>query len=473
MGITKLLHINRDTSAGGSTHLQDALNYIMKPEKTEQGLLIGGGNCLFSIPDIAYENMMQTKQIWGKQEGRQAYHYVISLDKGEGNSEVMMDIMERFCREYLGDDYEYVYTVHTDREHMHGHVIFNSVSRINGKKYRYKQGDWQRYIQPITNRLCERHGLSTIRLGREFDFSIGDWKEAMRNDMEECRSCSVSYDDFLQHLKSIGYTVHDSPKHKYLTLVPPGKGEDGFRGHRTDRLGEKYGKAALKEYFNSNPKPAAEIPVSKMSEKQNEKVEKWKNITFSKYEFYMPTKEIRRLFVDYKKQRRELRTVYDRRAFLYKKDVKQLKNTMERQRYLLDHGLTSTELVQERYQFVRSLCRIANKEYAQIRAEMAGRREEYELYEEYVSYRTLEDMYVNSNQDRQLYEYHKRYLDILSKIDESPYTLQDFESLEGLKQEKARCLQNVKALQGEKKLLSEILKDNQKKEMQHEKKTDR
>ena len=65
----------------------------MKPEKTEQGLLIGGGNCLFSIPDIAYENMMQTKQIWGKQEGRQAYHYVISLDKGEGNSEVMMDLL--------------------------------------------------------------------------------------------------------------------------------------------------------------------------------------------------------------------------------------------------------------------------------------------------------------------------------------------------------------------------------------------
>lgn len=473
MGITKLLHINRDTSAGGSTHLQDALRYIMQPEKTEQGLLIGGGNCLFSTPDIAYENMMQTKQMWGKEDGRQAYHYIISLDKDEGNSEVMMDIMKHFCQEYLGEEYEYVYAVHTDREHMHGHVIFNSVSRINGKKYRYKQGDWQRYIQPITNRLCESHGLSTIRLGRKFDFSVGDWEEAMRADIEECCACSVSYDELLERLKCIGYTVHDSPRHKYLTLVPPGKWEEGFKGRRTNQLGEGYSKAALKEYFKSHPKPAVELSVSEMAEKQNEKMEKWKSITFSKYEFYMPTKEIRRLFVDYKKQRRELRTVYDRRAFLYKKDVEKLQKTMERQRYLLDHGLTNTDLVRERYQFVRSLCKMANKEYAQIRAEMAGRSKEYELYEEYVSYRTLEDMYINSHQDRQLYEYHKRYLDILRRVEESPYTLQDFESLESLKKEKARCLQNVKALQNEKKMLSEILRDSQWREEKHEKKPDR
>ena len=156
MGITKLLYINRDTSSGGSTHLQDALNYIMQPEKTENGHLIGGGSCLFSTPEIAYKHMMQTKQMWRKADGRQAYHFIISLDKGEGNSDVMMDIMADFCREYLGESYEYVYAVHTDREHMHGHVIFNSVNRMNGLKYHYKEGDWPVSYTHLTLPTTER-----------------------------------------------------------------------------------------------------------------------------------------------------------------------------------------------------------------------------------------------------------------------------------------------------------------------------
>lgn len=380
MGITKLLHINRDTSAGGSTHLQDALEYIMRPEKTENGLLIGGGNCLFSTPEIAYENMMQTKQLWHKEDGRQAYHYIISLDKGEGNREVMMDIMERFCKEYLKDDYEYVYAVHTDKAHIHGHVIFNSVSRVNGLKYHYKQGDWQRYIQPITNRLCEERGLSTIKLEHEFDFKVGDWKAAMREDIDECRECSKSYDEFLHRLEALGYDVHDGPGNKYLTLVPPGKGKDGFRGHRTGHLGEGYSKSDLMKYFRENPKPVREALISDIAEQRRGKKKKWEVITYTKYRFYMPTKEARRIFVDYKKNRQLQRTCYDRRAFLYKEDVRQLKRTMERQSYLLDHGLTTTEQVRERYALVKALYTEANKVYAQVNREVSQRYDVYELY---------------------------------------------------------------------------------------------
>lgn len=451
------MYINRDTSSGGSTHLQDALNYIMQPEKTENGHLIGGGSCLFSTPEIAYKHMMQTKQMWRKADGRQAYHFIISLDKGEGNSDVMMDIMADFCREYLGESYEYVYAVHTDCEHMHGHVIFNSVNRMNGLKYHYKEGDWQRYIQPITNRLCEEHGLSTIKLSKEFDLSVGDWKEAMRADIDECRECSVSYEDFKQRLRAIGYTVHDGQRHKYLTLLPPGKGEKGFKGHRTNQLGDEYSKDALMEYFRKNQKPVREMPLSELSGKKNEKSEKWEEITYSKYQFYMPTKELRRLFVDYKKNRQQLRSTRDRKAFLYKEDVRQLQKTMERQRYILDHGLMDTGMVQERYKLVCSLYKMANKEHAQIRSEMAQMRDGRELYDEYIAYHTLEDMYISSGQSSKLYEYHRKYLEVLKKVDESPYTLQDFEKIEMLKKEKARCMQNVKALRSEKQLLKEIL----------------
>ena len=116
-----------------------------------------------------------------------------------------------------------------------------------------------------------------------------------------------------------------------------------------------------------------------------------------------------------------------------------------------------TGMVQERYKLVCSLYKMANKEHAQIRSEMAQMRDGRELYDEYIAYHTLEDMYISSGQSSKLYEYHRKYLEVLKKVDESPYTLQDFEKIEMLKKEKARCMQNVKALRSEKQLLKEIL----------------
>ena len=40
-------------------------------------------------------------------------------------------------------------------DHVHSHIVFNSVSFVDGKKYRYEKGDWAKYIQPITNKLCQ------------------------------------------------------------------------------------------------------------------------------------------------------------------------------------------------------------------------------------------------------------------------------------------------------------------------------
>lgn len=55
-----------------------------------------------------------------------------------------------------------VYVVHDNTAHVHSHIVFNSVSFVDGKKYRYEKGDWAKYIQPITNKLCQEYGLSII-----------------------------------------------------------------------------------------------------------------------------------------------------------------------------------------------------------------------------------------------------------------------------------------------------------------------
>lgn len=460
MGITKLLHINVESNNGHS-HLQSALAYIMKPEKTENGLLIEGGNCLFSTPEIVHECFMQTKKYHNKLSGRQAYHYIISLDKGEGNKDVMMDIMHRFCKKYLGDKYEYVYAVHTDKEHIHGHVIFNSVSCTDGQKYHYKQGDWERYIQPITNELCKEHGLSTIELGREFDYHVGDWKAAMRADIDECRQSASDYLDFIRRLKVLGYIVNDGPKRKYLTLIPPGKTvEKGFKGHRTNQLGEDYSKAALIDYFGKRKGgPEQNIPLDDLIREKEEKNIKWENITYSKYEvFYLPTIKMRQMFVDYKKQRKIQRSEYDKKAYLYKKDVMQLQKKMERQSYFLDHDIHTIYDVRERYNDVSEQYRLARNSYVKIQQEIESHADEYKLYEDYRVYQELENMY-QMNADQSLYEYHKKYMEVMNQIEASPYSIEDFEKLDRLKKMRNRCCLDKGALKRERDFLLEIIKN--------------
>lgn len=106
--------------------------------------------------------MVGTKELYGKTGGRQGYHIVISCPPEEGTPEQLLELMKEFAQEFLGDDYEAVYSVHVDKEHNHGHLVFNSVNMNTGKKYEYKKGDWKYEIQPITNRLCEKHGLSIM-----------------------------------------------------------------------------------------------------------------------------------------------------------------------------------------------------------------------------------------------------------------------------------------------------------------------
>ena len=85
-------------------------------------------------------------------DNRQGYHVIISFSTEEKvTAEQAMYVLEHFAKDVLGDDYEAVYAVHTDREHMHGHLIWNSVSMTTGKKYNSPKVNWKNHLQPITN----------------------------------------------------------------------------------------------------------------------------------------------------------------------------------------------------------------------------------------------------------------------------------------------------------------------------------
>ena len=255
MAISKILYIG-DCGAGyAGKHLKQALDYITVPEKTGGGRLVGSLNCQ---QEQVYEQMRQTKEQFGKTDQRQGYHLIISFVEGEVDADTAFEVIGKFAKEYLGRDYEALYAVHDNTDHVHGHIIFNSVSFSDGRKYRYKKGDWAREIQPITNRLCEEYGLSTIEISEDRakksenykewnDFRDGRfvWADMIKRDIDAAVLQSATYESFLSVLSDMGYGIKNAyrTEGKYLAIKPMGMS----RFRRCKSLGENYTEERIRE----------------------------------------------------------------------------------------------------------------------------------------------------------------------------------------------------------------------------------
>ena len=142
MAISKLLHMKDSGNSFHARHLKRALDYVMNPEKTQGGRLVGAINCQ---ADMAFEQMMDTKKQFGKIDKRQGYHIILSFKEDEVEPDRAFEITQKFVAEYLGDAYEAVFVVHDNTDHVHSHIVFNSVSFVDGKKYRYTDN----YVNPL------------------------------------------------------------------------------------------------------------------------------------------------------------------------------------------------------------------------------------------------------------------------------------------------------------------------------------
>ena len=249
MAISKILYMKDCGGHFHGRHLKSALDYIMNPEKTQEGRLVGGINCQ---PDNAFEQMKDTKRKFGKIDKRQGYHLILSFKEGETDPDMVYEITRRFVEEYLGNEFEAVYCVHDNTDHVHSHIVFNSVSFVDGHKYRYEKGDWARDIQPITNRLCEEYGLSTIDIEGDKDathehykewneYRDGKfvWSDMIARDLDACILQASDFDGFLERMKDKGYEVKQG---KYLAVKPPGMG----RFKRCKTLGENYSEERIR-----------------------------------------------------------------------------------------------------------------------------------------------------------------------------------------------------------------------------------
>lgn len=179
MATTILMHM-KESPGIPHIHLKNAIDYILDVkhdgEKTDYGTFVGG-NSGTDHREIL-NNFLDTKDLFGKRDGRQGYHFVVSFAPGETDKDTAFSVVKAFCEEYLGDAYDYVFALHTDKGHLHGHIIFNSVNRLDGYKYHYKKGDWERYIQPVTDRVCMEYGLKPLTFEeKRVGLSYAEWQK--------------------------------------------------------------------------------------------------------------------------------------------------------------------------------------------------------------------------------------------------------------------------------------------------------
>ena len=250
MAITKILNIQESEGRNPASHQKNALEYIQNPDKTEECILLGGINCL---PDTAFEQMEETKNIFHKTGKRQGYHVIISFSPEEKvTAEQAMYVLEHFAKDVLGDDYEAVYAVHTDREHMHGHLIWNSVSMTTGKKYNSPKGNWKNYLQPITNKYCDELGLSIMpaeysrypkNISRDKWEKEMSMKEIILRDAKMCAYAAGNVEHFKYLMKRLGYVFK---KDAWMEVQAP-----GFRYyHKLAKLDEMFSEDMLRHYVD-------------------------------------------------------------------------------------------------------------------------------------------------------------------------------------------------------------------------------
>lgn len=231
------------------TDLDVALQYIEDADKTagEHRIFATALNCTL---DGAFAQMQQTKQRWSKPGGVLGYHIIHSYAPGEITPEQAHEIGVEFATALLGGNYEAVVTTHLDRMHLHCHIVFNSVSIIDGKKYRSTKQSYYNTVRRISNEISRRHGLSVIEPS-DGGVPYAQWsaerqgkptvRDVLRKDIDNAITQAFTFRTFLSILRKWGYEIKYGSAVRHTAVRPPG----GARFVRLDSLGDGYTEAEI------------------------------------------------------------------------------------------------------------------------------------------------------------------------------------------------------------------------------------
>lgn len=372
MAYTKILviHSRLDKCVGYTqdpekTSLEAAIDYALDRAKTERICYETAINC---SRDRVYQDMLDTKRRWGKEDRkRKGYHIIQSFAPGEVTPDQAHAVGVEFAQRLLGDRYEAIVSTHLNKAHLHSHIVFNSVSFVDGAMYRDKMKDYYEGIRGTSDAICREHGLSVIEPGEPLKgapVSRAEWEAQrrgkptvrglIRRDVDEAIRRSYTYKSFLGQLQQMGYQVKSGPNIKHTAVLPPG----GKRYFRLDSLGEGYTETDIQARLAAVRSGETPLPAPAISATVFRKLE-----TGRHYRVRGPLPHRRRKFTGF--QLLYLKYLYllnpppkrrprNRAAFSMREELLKLERYQEQFRYLRQNRLETANQLSMQYDAIQA-----------------------------------------------------------------------------------------------------------------------
>ena len=229
MAIVVALNNKRQSRAG----LSGVINYVANDRKTllQSGeKLVSGINC---SPHSAYDEFMLTKHLHSKTNGKYFYHYCQSFSPEEKiTPETVHEIGVRLTKECF-EGYEVIVGTHIEKNHLHNHIIVNSVSFESGKKLHQDKKSLEN-IRTVSDKICSEYGLSVIKHkkqkssetmthGEYTAATLGNsWKFRLINTIEAAMNICKNKAEFISYMESEGYKVSWTNERKSICYTTPG-----------------------------------------------------------------------------------------------------------------------------------------------------------------------------------------------------------------------------------------------------------
>ena len=285
-----------------NSHMENAIGYISREEKAlsikefkealserlnhlqEVNADFGERmTCINCSANNTYKDFENMRKAFGQDKGVIAHHYYQSFSKDDDLSPELAHQIGTELAKRIFPDFQVVVSTHTDREHIHNHIIVNSCNMLTGQKW-YSNKKSLSDIRRESDKLCLQYGLNVIDKNSKYKgidrttYQLGikgrSWKINLVKDLSDAVECCRSKEEFIQFLNKRDYSIRYKDVH--ITITKNGE----KKGIRVDTLakqfGEKFTKVNLEKKMGYYiPKP--EISESKAYQKRNKTKSKEKS----------------------------------------------------------------------------------------------------------------------------------------------------------------------------------------------------
>ena len=329
-----VLNEKKTSRSQNADSLREAVDYALNWDKTEQDLFESAIGCTL---ETAFADMCRVKKMWHKEGGVQGFHLVQSFAPGEGTPEQAHQIGLELAENLLDGRFQAVIATHLNTGHLHNHIVWNSVSMVDGKKYRSNAKTYITQVRRISDELCRKYGLSVIqtqnseKVARPYVQWLAEqngkptWKTLIRQDVDAAALVAFTWNQFVRELEKKGYTFRFD--RKYATLCPPGRD----RPVRFKTLGEDYTPDAIQKRI-LEPKPFLPAGKKRRRRKLRTGGKSLRKLT-----------GLRALYVSYLYKMGALPRKPSRSSFAVREDIRRLDKRIAQMQFLSKHRIDNRE----------------------------------------------------------------------------------------------------------------------------------